>query len=188
MVFCIWQELQLNFYGDATVEAWRGTQHGDICPGCAGAAEAFQAHFGQKFNSHAWGLAGGQSLHVFSTYPAERRSSHPQRLERRMSLPGLPRCWVCCQDAAAVLSSTTCVQQSQRGLQMPEGYEKHADLMRQSRRRLQQPHNLCQCHPPAVCDACSSTRRIQQGLTDSLKGRELKETDSGHGQPDSGIA
>lgn len=52
------QEPQLSFYGDAMVEAWRGTQHGSGCPRCQGAVEVFDTHFGQKYNSHAWGLAG----------------------------------------------------------------------------------------------------------------------------------
>ena len=52
------QALQLDFYGDAVVEAWRGTQHGEPHSRCQDAPDIFDAHFGREFESHAWGVAG----------------------------------------------------------------------------------------------------------------------------------
>ncbi len=52
------QALQLDFYGDAIVEAWRGTQHGEPHARCQDAPDIFDAHFGKEFDSHAWGVAG----------------------------------------------------------------------------------------------------------------------------------
>ncbi len=52
------QALQLDFYGDAVVEAWRGTQHGEPHSRCQDAPDIFNAHFGREFESHAWGVAG----------------------------------------------------------------------------------------------------------------------------------
>ncbi len=52
------QALQLDFYGDAVVEAWRGTQHGEPHARCLDAPDIFNAHFGKEFESHAWGVAG----------------------------------------------------------------------------------------------------------------------------------
>lgn len=52
------QALQLDFYGDAVVEAWRGTQHGEPHSRCQDAPDIFDAHFGRDFESHVWGVAG----------------------------------------------------------------------------------------------------------------------------------
>ncbi|DBB18845.1 TPA: hypothetical protein ACH3X3_000434 [Trebouxia sp. C0006] len=56
--------LQLDFYGDAVVEAWRGTQHGEPHARCLDAPDIFNAHFGKEFESHAWGVAGDAAQHL----------------------------------------------------------------------------------------------------------------------------
>ena len=58
------QALQLDFYGDALVEAWRGTQHGEANVRCQDAPDIFKAHFGNDFDSHAWGMAGECPRHL----------------------------------------------------------------------------------------------------------------------------
>ncbi|DBA80381.1 hypothetical protein WJX79_002842 [Trebouxia sp. C0005] len=56
--------LQLDFYGDAVVEAWRGTQHGEPHSRCQDAPDIFDAHFGRDFESHVWGVAGDAAQHL----------------------------------------------------------------------------------------------------------------------------
>lgn len=56
--------VQLDFYGDAAVEAWRGTQHGEAHVRCQDGPEIFLNHFGRDFESHAWGLADDGVQHL----------------------------------------------------------------------------------------------------------------------------
>ena len=70
------QAIQLEFYGDALVEAWRGTQHGRAHVRCEEGPEIFRSHFGRDFDSHAWGVAGDahvwpQHLTIFKIFMCE---------------------------------------------------------------------------------------------------------------------
>ena len=53
-----WQALQLTFFGDGIVEAWRGSQHGQPSVRCQEGPAIFKAHFGPEYQTHAWGIAG----------------------------------------------------------------------------------------------------------------------------------
>ena len=53
-----WQALQLEFFGDSIVEAWRGSQHGQPSVRCQEGPAIFKAHFGPEYEAHAWGIAG----------------------------------------------------------------------------------------------------------------------------------
>ena len=57
-----WQALQLDFYGDGVVEAWRGTQHGEPSVRCQDGPAILEAHFGPEYESHVWGIAGTSPL------------------------------------------------------------------------------------------------------------------------------
>lgn len=56
--------LQLDFYGDGVVEAWRGTQHGQPTVRCQEGPAIFQAYLGSEYESHAWGVAGDATQHL----------------------------------------------------------------------------------------------------------------------------
>ena len=56
----------MDFYGDAMVEAWRGTQHGEPHSRCLDAPDIFDAHFGKEF---ANGLAGSAASLVPASVP-----------------------------------------------------------------------------------------------------------------------
>lgn len=51
-------------YGDTLIEAWRGTILGEPSPRVQGCSEIYHSHFGHKYNSVAFGIAGKlASLH-----------------------------------------------------------------------------------------------------------------------------
>ena len=59
------QHFDLIMYGDTLIEAWRGTILGEPNPRVQGCSEIFHSHFGHKYSSLAFGIAGkaeGQQL------------------------------------------------------------------------------------------------------------------------------
>ena len=52
------QALQVEFFGDGVVEAWRGSQHGELSVRCHEGPAIFKGHFGPDYETHAWGIAG----------------------------------------------------------------------------------------------------------------------------------
>ena len=52
------QQFDLIMYGDTLIEAWRGTILGEPNPRVQGCSEIFHSHFGHKYSSLAFGIAG----------------------------------------------------------------------------------------------------------------------------------
>lgn len=52
------QAFDVVMYGDTLIEAWRGTILGEPSPRVQGCTEIFHSHFGQKYSSVPFGIAG----------------------------------------------------------------------------------------------------------------------------------
>ena len=64
------QQYDLIMYGDTLIEAWRGTILGEPNPRVQGCSGIFHSHFGHKYSSLAFGIAGeaeGRQLRQFSS-------------------------------------------------------------------------------------------------------------------------
>ena len=52
------QHFDMVMYGDTLVEAWRGTILGEPSLRVQGCSEIFHSHFGHKYSSAIYGIAG----------------------------------------------------------------------------------------------------------------------------------
>ena len=52
------QHYDVVMYGDTLIEAWRGTILGEPSLRVQGCSEIFHSHFGQKYSTGVYGIAG----------------------------------------------------------------------------------------------------------------------------------
>ena len=55
---CAAQHIDVVMYGDTLVEAWRGTILGEPSLRVQGCSEIFHSHFGHKYSTAVYGIAG----------------------------------------------------------------------------------------------------------------------------------
>ena len=55
---CAAQHFDVVMYGDTLVEAWRGTILGEPSLRVQGCSEIFHSHFGHKYSTAVYGIAG----------------------------------------------------------------------------------------------------------------------------------
>ncbi|KAK9814717.1 hypothetical protein WJX72_010374 [[Myrmecia] bisecta] len=56
--------VDIIFYGDSIIEAWRGTEMGHFCPRCRGSDAVFQQYFASKYKALVMAISGDQTGHL----------------------------------------------------------------------------------------------------------------------------